>query len=193
MASSKSPKEMIRAIIDNLPAKTGRTLQQWIAIARTGPGNRAELHAWLKKEHGLGHNTAGIVTREAIEPGSAMIYNDSDALVSQLFSGRNADLRPLHDRVIEIALGIGPDVIVKACRTYVGLTRRRQFAILKPASGNRIDIGLALPGIATTARLELPRGLGASERITHRVRIATVDEVDAEVANLLAMAYELDA
>jgi len=55
-----------QGMIVNLPHKTGRTLAQWIAIARRAPvENDAELARWLKSEHGLGHFQARLVVSEA--------------------------------------------------------------------------------------------------------------------------------
>jgi len=49
-----SPKDMMDAIERDLPARTGKTLAQWVALVkRGGPRDRRERVAWLRKEHGL--------------------------------------------------------------------------------------------------------------------------------------------
>ena len=56
----------IQGMIANLPAKTGKTLAQWIRIAERAPvATDAERAAWLKKQHGLGHFQARLVVSEA--------------------------------------------------------------------------------------------------------------------------------
>ena len=54
-----SPKEMGAAIARNLPAKTRKTYEQWVALTKKdGPPTRKERVAWLKSEHGIGTVTA---------------------------------------------------------------------------------------------------------------------------------------
>ena len=54
-----------QGMIRNLPEKTGKTLEQWLRIASRAPvESDAELAAWLKQEHGLGHFQARLVVSE---------------------------------------------------------------------------------------------------------------------------------
>ena len=51
-----TPSEMEKAIIDNLPEKTGRSLEEWLAVLRaSGLSEKRELKEMLKKTHGVGH------------------------------------------------------------------------------------------------------------------------------------------
>ncbi len=193
MGAPKSPRDMINTIIANMKEKTGRSLEEWGAIAKKGgPWTARELRSWLKAEHGLGHVAAGIVADSALGLDRYAAYDDPDALLDALFSGANEPLRPLYDRLVRAGQKLGKDVRVVVCKTYVGLSRTRQFAVLKPMARKRIDLGLALPGAEVSGRLESARGLGTSDRITHRVRVHSLEEADAEVATLLRLAYEQD-
>ena len=61
-----SPQQMGEAIIRNLPAKTGKDLNQWIEIVRRSPLNEKKaVIAWLKETHGLGHFQAQKVYERA--------------------------------------------------------------------------------------------------------------------------------
>ncbi len=65
MATATHDKK-VQGMIANLPSKTGKTLAQWIRIAAKSPATTdAELAAWLKQEHGLGHFQARLVVSEA--------------------------------------------------------------------------------------------------------------------------------
>lgn len=193
MAAPKSPRDMINAIIANMKEKTGRSLEEWEAVARkNGPATARELRSWLKAEQGLGHVAAGIVADAALGLDRYVAYDDPDALLNALFSEVNEPLRPLYDRLVRAGRKLGKDVRVVVCKTYVGLSRTRQFAVLKPMASKRIDLGLALPGAEVGGRLESAGGLGTSDRITHRVRVRTLKEADAEVTALLRQAYEQD-
>ena len=68
------------------------------------------------------------------------------------------------------------------------MIRKKQFALIKPATKTRIDLGLKLKGKATTNRLENSGPFGAM--CTHRVRLTTVEEVDSELISWLKEAYE---
>ena len=64
----------------------------------------------------------------------------------------------------------------------------KQFALIKPATKNRIDLGLKIKGKPTTDRLENADPFGSM--CTHRVRLTTVDEVDNELIGWLMEAYD---
>jgi hypothetical protein len=51
-----TPEEMQKAIIKNLPEKTGKALEEWLEIAKAIENtSQKELIQKLKTEHGLGH------------------------------------------------------------------------------------------------------------------------------------------
>ncbi|MEM7249668.1 MAG: DUF4287 domain-containing protein, partial [Acidobacteriota bacterium] len=62
----KSPEEMAAAMKANLKEKTGKTLAQWVKIAKaTGAVKHGEVVKALKTEHGLTHGYANLVAHEA--------------------------------------------------------------------------------------------------------------------------------
>jgi hypothetical protein len=188
-----TPREMRKAILANLPEKTGKGLEEWLALLRAkGPKGKKERVAWLKAEHGLGHYQAHWVVEEA--EGTADYAEDtSDDLIDAQFAGRKAGLRPVLDAVLAVARGLGPDVRVEPCKTYVPLIRRRQFAVVKAATATRVDLGLALPGYKPGGRLRaVSSALGGSGRITHVIPLSTPADVDDEVAGWVRRAYEAD-
>src|SRR6266498_6108966 len=57
---------MVQKAIEELPAKTGRSLDQWVKfIKKSGPKTELERREWLKTEHGLGTNYAGWLAERA--------------------------------------------------------------------------------------------------------------------------------
>lgn len=193
MAAPKSPREMMLAVIANMPEKTGRTLEEWVALVRKeGPAVRKEQMAWLKGTHGVGHVTASIIVGEVAQEGSSTAYEKTEDLLDGMYSGPYAPLRPVYDDLMNMAESFGDDISVSVCKTYVGLSRRRQFAILKPAGKNRVDVGLALPEeTKNTGRLEKAGSSMGSDRMTRRVPVSSRDEIDAEVKKWLRAAYDL--
>src|SRR5262245_22979923 len=117
--------------LNNLLKKTGKSLDEWVAFVKaTGPPTEKERREWLKTEHGLTTNYAWWVAERAEGKGSVEDY-DPDALVDAMYSGSRAGLRPLHERLLKVALKLGKDVKICPCQTIVPLYRRHVFAQIK--------------------------------------------------------------
>lgn len=180
-----SPGAMMKAIVQNLPQRTGRSLPEWIQLVRDhGPETRQERVRWLKAEHRLGHIQAEIVADQV--DGATLVYDDPGKLVDDLFAGAKAALRPVYEEVAAAALRIN-GVRVSPCKTYVGFTRKYQFATARPTGKLALDLRLALDrGLNATGRLALIKA--DSSRMTHAVQLAAPADVDAEVRDWLRAA-----
>jgi len=117
-------------VIASLKEKTGRSLEEWVAlILKSGPSGEKERQAWLKSEYQLGTNYAmWLAARAAGSPGGY----DPDGLVEKMFAGKKAGLRPLYDRLLHLGYSLGPDVTATPCSTMVPLRRKFVFAHIKP-------------------------------------------------------------
>jgi hypothetical protein len=188
-----SPGEMIAAVKANMLEKTGKTFEAWVKIAKaSGPRTAKECYAWLKKEHGVPHLSAEIIADKASGDCLLEAYGNPDSLVEAMYSGPKAGLRPIHDKLVKLGRQLGKDVVVTPCKTYVSLRRKKQFAIVRPATRTRVDLCLALSEVKPQGRLEAVRKL-ASDRISHLIRIESAKEIDAEVKHWLAEAYAQNA
>ena len=59
-----SPAEMEKAIIRNLPEKTGKSLEEWLQLlALQTDQNKKALKQFLKQEHQLGHFQAQTIVK----------------------------------------------------------------------------------------------------------------------------------
>lgn len=185
--------------IGELTAKTKRSLEQWIALVeRSGPRDEAARREWLKAEHGLGTNAAWWIAERSCgkgqEAGDPEAYlRAAERYVEAMYSGAKASLRPIHDRLIGLGLGLGGDVRICPCETIVPLYRNHVFAQIKPSTRTRIDFGLALGSQRVPKRLIDTGGLAKKDRITHRIAIGSLEEIDAEVERWARAAYERDA
>lgn len=192
--------EMVRAWVAGLEEKTGRDLDAWLALARKkGPAGEAARRNWLKKEHGLGTNSAWWIAERSfgrgLEDDDPELYlKAAEAYVEAMFAGTKAGLRPIYDALLDVVLSLGKDVGVCPAKTMVPIYRTRVIAEIRPSTLTRIDLGLALgPTKAAPKRLIDTGGLAKKDRITHRIAIGHVGEVDGLVARWLATAYEHDA
>jgi hypothetical protein len=178
--------------ISGLKEKTGRTVEEWIALTqRLGPKTEKERAAWLKEKHGLGTNYAKWLAARA--EGQSLADQAPDSFVDAMYAGDKSALRPIHDRLIELALALGRDVTITPCSTIVPIRRRYVFAQIKPATKKRIDLGFALKDAKPTGRLIDTGGFAKKDRITHRIAISSIAEIGDEVKRWLRRAYEMDA
>jgi hypothetical protein len=67
------------------------------------------------------------------------------------------------------------------------------FAQIKPATRTRIDLGLALRDTQASGRLKGTGGRAKGDRITHRIPVSDLADIDDEVQHWLQTAYALDA
>ncbi len=186
-----------QAVVAGMKDKTGRSIDEWIALVRkSGPKDDAARVAWLKAEHKLGTNYASWVAERAA--GRGQDDTDADAYlrsaprwVEAMYSGKKAALRPIHDRLVTLGRKLGRDVRVCPCQTIVPLFREHVFAEVKPATNSRIDLSLCLRGLPRLPKRLIPTG--DDGRLTHRIPISTLDEIDAEVERWYRAAYENSA
>jgi Domain of unknown function (DUF5655)/Domain of unknown function (DUF4287) len=176
----------------NLKERTGRTLEQWIRIVeKSGPPTERERMAWLKQAHGISTNYALWIAKRVDGGGSAADY-DPDALVEAMFVGKKEALRPIYDRLLTLAFALGKDVRVSPGKTIVPFYRKHVFAQAKPTTTTRIDVGYAFKDMMPSGKLVSTGGFEKGDRITHRIPVTSLDEIDAEVKKWLRHAYEKD-
>ena len=191
---------MIQKWVAGLQGKTGRTLDEWIALVKKdGPKSEVLRREWLKSKHKHGTNSALWIAaraegRDSDEDTPEKYLAIAPKYVDEQYSGKKESLRPIYEQVLGLAAKIGADV--KACpgKTIVPLYRNHVFAQIKPTTNTRVDLGLAL----ARYRGKYPKrvidtgGLAKKDRITHRIALSSISEVDQEVGKWLETAYELD-
>lgn len=182
---TKSPEEMQAVMIGNMPEKTGKPLEGWLAIvADSGVEKHGEIIKLLKSEHGMTHGFANLV---AIMARNKIAPPPEDPVAAQ-YAGAKAGLKPIYDALITEVTAFGSDVEVSPKKAYVSLRRSKQFALIKPATKTRMDIGITLKGYEPTERLETTASM--SSMTSHLVRITSIDEIDDELKGWLRAAYE---
>jgi hypothetical protein len=188
---------MYQSSLAALKQKTGRTLEEWIKLVqKNGPATEKERRAWLKAEHGLGMNYAWWIAEHSVgkgDDGNPETYlRQVDEFVKNMFSGAKAPLRPIYDELLALGRSLGNDVRVSPCKTIVPLYRKHVFAQIKPTTRTRIDLGLALRDTKVPKRLIDTGSLAKKDRITHRIEITSLRDIDAEVKKWIKFAYAMD-
>jgi hypothetical protein len=188
---------MYQTSVANLKQKTGRSLEEWLKfVEKEGPTSEKERRDWLKAKHGLGSNYAGWIAECSVgkgDNGSPETYlKQADEYVEAMYSGPKEALRPLFDALLDLGRSLGKDVKVCPCQTIVPLYRNHVFAQVKPTTRTRVDLGLALKDTKVPKRLINTGGFEKKDRITHRIEITSLKDIDAEVKKWLKTAYTMD-
>lgn len=194
-----SPHPVIEAnqkIIANMKSKTGRSLEEWVEFANANaPIDPEERRAWLKTNEDLGSNYAWFITAscdgratDLFDPETYL--QSAEQWVEAMYTGKRAQLRPIHDRLIELCRELGDDVRICPCQTIIPVYREHVFAKIKPATNSRIDFGLALRDTPAAGRLIDTGGFAKKDRITHKFALSAIDQIDDEVTCWLRTAYE---
>lgn len=179
-----SPEEMAASMLANLPEKTGKSLQDWHKIlSESALEKHGQLVNLLKKEHGVTHGFANLIVSRYLQPAPS----SGTDLVAEQYAGAKADLQPIYDALIKAVGKFGKNVEIAPKKTYVSLRHARQFGLIQPSTKTRIDVGLNLPGVKATRRLEKSGSFNAM--VTHRVRVTDLGQVDEQLVGWLEEAY----
>lgn len=175
-----------RTMIRNLEDKTGRSLADWAALARgSGHEKHGQIVAWLKGEHGLGHGYANLVALES--RGGLTLDAPADDGLAAVFAGDKAGLRPLYDAIEAYVKSLG-EVEVAPKKANVSLRHSKQFALVQPSTKTRMDLGIQLKGVAPSGKLEAAGSWNSM--VSHRIRLETAADFDAEAKRWLKAAYD---
>ena len=175
-----TPEQQLATMMANIPDKTGKSLEDWIAIIQSsGLEKHGEIMKLLKEEHGISHGFANLIVAKSKETGEEF------DLVAAQYSGTKAALKPIHDAIVLFANALGGDVEIAPKKASVSLRRKKQFALVTPATKSRIDLGLALKGDEPSGRLEAYNAM-----CSHRVRLESSADFDDEVKAWLREAYD---
>lgn len=175
--------------LKNIEAKTGRTLAEFKAwVAGSGLIKHGEIRDRLKADYQLGHGDANTLTHFVLgsHGGAPAEGKSSDEVVDDLYSGPKQALRPIHDAVMARIEAMG-DFEIAPKKGYVSLRRKKQFAMLGPATATRVELGLNMKGVAGTDRLlEQPPG----SMCQYKIKLTDAGEVDDQIAAWIRQAYE---
>jgi len=173
------------SILESMERETGKTLDEWVAIARTCPETKPGARkAWFKEQHGIGTNRASVILGQAFP--STAHWAEPDKLRDTLWADPAA-LKILE--AIEAAVAKLPALVSAQRKGFTAFSKEFQFASARPVKGGAVRLGLAVEPSADP-RLEPPKNEGWSERLKAVVVLSAPAEVDAGVKALLKQAWE---
>ncbi|MBT8275173.1 MAG: DUF4287 domain-containing protein [Bacteroidia bacterium] len=173
----------LQTMIDNMPEKTGKALEEWFEILKDKSfAKHSEAVKFLKTEHQVTHGFANTIVSLSKAQNSPEVD-----LVSEQYKGKEA-LYPIYKKLVAFVNTLGKDVTISPKKSSVSIIRKRQFVLIKPATKTRIDLGFKLKDKPTTARLGGSGPFGSM--CTHRVQLHDVNDVDDELKSWINEAYE---
>lgn len=175
----------------NIEKKTGKSLHELaIFVQFSGLKKHAEIRSMLMEKfdltYGDAHNLALYVLKADAQLAAKEKGLSTSDIFDELYSGPKASLRPIHDRLIDIMRQLG-EFEVAPKKGYVSLRRKRQFAMLGPATNTKVELGLNAKYLDPNERLvQQPAG----SMCNYKVRFSNLDEIDDVVIGWVKKAFE---
>jgi hypothetical protein len=101
MGKSRNPEGMMAVVSESMHERTGRTLQEWVALVGSSgidPLDQKAVRGWLKTEHGIPQNSQWAIA-DAAARAAGWKRPSVEAYVDQQYVGPKMALRPIFDRV----------------------------------------------------------------------------------------------
>jgi len=175
--------------LENIQKKTGKSLDELAALVKaSGPTKHGQIRDMLKRELGLGHGDANTLTHVVRQSDSARAAagKSEDEVLDEIYSGKKADLRPIHDALMAEINKFGEFEIAPK-KGYISLRRKKQFAMIGPKTNTRVEVGLNAKDLPNDARLlEQPGG----SMCNYIVIVTDPSEVDDQLFAWIKSAYE---
>ena len=169
----------------NIQKKTGKSLDELYAtIANSGLEKHGQIRDFAKSEFALGHGDANALAHHFMKRNE--VASPAADPVDEIYAGPKVALRPIHEALMAKISGFG-DFEVHPKKGYVALRRKKQFAMIGPATNTRVEVGINMKGIPGTDRLvEQPPG-GMCQ---YKVKVTDPSEVDDELFGWIKTAFD---
>ena len=175
----------------NIQKRTGKTLDELAAVIKaSGLTKHGEIREMLKRDLGMGHGDANTVVHLVQKSDGASAAKEAgasgDDVLDGIYTGAKAALRPIHEKLMASIQTFG-EFEVAPKKGYVSLRRKKQFAMLGPATNTRFEVGLNGKDLGPSDRLE---AMPPASMCHFKVKLTAVSEVDEELIALIRAAYD---
>ncbi len=183
--------QAIETQLKNIQAKTGKSLDELAQfIHNSGLNKHSEIRSLLIETFGLGYGDANTLAHygrksDGDRAASANVLSMEDVL-DEIYTGPKAALRPIHEEAMRRIQTFG-DFEIAPKKGYVSLRRKKQFAMVGPATKTQVEIGINAKDLpASTLLAEQPPG----SMCNYKIRLSSVEEVNDELIGWLRQAYD---
>ncbi|HLV25043.1 MAG TPA: DUF5655 domain-containing protein [Gemmatimonadales bacterium] len=187
--SSKNPQDMADAVALSMKARTGRTLEEWVAAVNSSgvdPLDQIAVRRWLKAEHGVLQNSQWAIAVAAARA-AGWKAPTTEEYIDRQYTGARAGLRPIFNRLRTLIEALGDDVRTEGRASYTPFVRRRQFVAIAAATRSRVDVGLRFSSVPKSKLLVEATAPGQA---THKLSLESESDITNEVRSLLQAAYD---
>lgn len=172
--------------IQHIEARTGKTIEQLTSLAQNcGLTKHSEIVKMLKSDLGIGHgdaNTIAHLAKAPAQPDNSVAADPIDVL----YAGPKAGLRQIHQMLLAHMEKFGAFESAPK-QKYVSYRRKKQFAMIGPATNTRVELGLNSKELPPSPRLEQ---LPAGQMCNFRVKLTEATQVDDELIAWVKLAYD---
>ena len=185
---SERDQKMFQSYLDNIQAKTGKTPDDFRALAaEKGLVKNGEIVNWLKTDYGLGHGHANAIAHVIMSTDETKTGPDDP--IAAHFAGKKAVWREPYDALAARITAFGSDVEIAPAKSYISLLRGvRRFGIVQMSTWS------AWTSASSARASHPPNGSKPPDRGTPWSRIvcasAIQQQIDAEVLAWLKQAYD---
>jgi Domain of unknown function (DUF5655)/Domain of unknown function (DUF4287) len=173
----------------NIEKRTGKSLDVLAALIRkSGLTKHGEIRDMLKRELGMGHGDANTLVHHVLKSdgASAAAGKGTSDVLDEIYAGAKAHLRAIHDRIMRAVEGFGAFEIAPK-KGYVSLRRKKQFAMIGPATNTRVEVGLNMKDAAPNDCLvRLPAG----QMCQYKVQVSKPSEVNEQLISWIRRAFD---
>ena len=184
---TEQQKKWMASVRASLETATGKSVEEWVAVARTCPETKPKARQlWFKETHGLGQNYFMFVMSELARQDGETPRDPAD-MAKTLWADPGAGA--IH-AALQAAIDALPGAITGQRKTYTTWSRAFAFACARPVKPNgTVRLGLAVPPDADP-RLAPAGKEGWSERLKAVLVLTASDQVDDGVRALLRAAFD---
>lgn len=186
-----TPEQAAQTQLKNIQTRTGKTLEQLAKIIKeSGLTKHGELRSMLQQKLGMGYGDANTLVHYVLKSDGASAAKkgamSEDDVLNGIYSGPKEALRPIHDSLMKHIKNFGEFEIAPK-KGYFSLRRKKQFAMIGPATNSRVEVGLNVKGLPAAGRLEAipPGGM-----CNYKVKLTEVSQVDKELIGWIKLAFE---
>ncbi len=185
-----SVEKALETQLQNIQKKTGKSLAELAALVQeSGLTKHGQIRDMLKRDLGLGHGDANTLTHVVLKSDGERAAKEqdlsTDEVLDGIYTGPKARLRPIHDKLMAAINQFGDFEIVPK-KNYVSLRRKKQFAMIGPATKTRVEVGLNVKGLSPHERLN---ELAPGSMCNYKVNVVETGEVDDQLIAWIQQAY----
>lgn len=176
-----------KTMMENIKKNTGKPFDYWVGLVqKKNFAKHGEILKFLKDEHGFTHGYANFVAHKS-KGSDAKSAGDTDSLIEKQYKGKE-HFRTIYDNLIDEIKKFGNDLEIAPKNAYVSIRRKKQFAILQPATKTRFEVQLNLKGQNAGGILESINTPNAM--CSHKINLDENSKVSKEMIGWLKAAYD---